>query len=120
MIGVEGERCAISCDGSVISATRVNCGPVGSEAILSIRPEHIHFTNAYPSVVGERNRLEGIVLEHIYFGDALKLRFQVAGSNDFLVKIPVGQVSSVPQKGIFGRPLMGTGPLPRFRKHSRT
>ena len=58
--------------------------PPGSAVVLSLRPEHV--------VVGDgRDGAECFLaqlLEVIYLGDHCKLRMRVAGSDDFIAKVP--------------------------------
>jgi putative spermidine/putrescine transport system ATP-binding protein len=82
-----------------VSATAVNCGGVHEPTLLSIRPERV--------IIGETNApnaLEGRVVELIYLGDHIRCRMEVAGHDDFIVKVPnshahaalkVGETTSV-------------------------
>jgi putative spermidine/putrescine transport system ATP-binding protein len=109
---IHDRHCTVRCsDGSTLLATRVDCGPVGTAARVGIRPERIRFADA--SMAGaEWNQLEGIILEHVYLGDALRLRCRVADSDEFVMKIPVGGLSKVPAIG-------EAVPLAWSRSHSR-
>jgi putative spermidine/putrescine transport system ATP-binding protein len=72
---------------------------VHEPTLLSIRPERV--------IIGETNApnaLEGRVVELIYLGDHIRCRMEVAGHDDFIVKVPnshahaalkVGETTSV-------------------------
>ena len=68
--------------GNSVNALAVNCGGAGNRTMLSIRPERVLLANDAP------NRLEGKVLELIYLGDHIRCRMQVAGDDEFIVKVP--------------------------------
>ena len=67
---------------SLLSATKVNCGDIGSKTILSIRPERV--------VVGKKgsNTLKAKVEELIYLGDHIRCRMKVESNDNFIVKVP--------------------------------
>ncbi|MGF1500335.1 MAG: ABC transporter ATP-binding protein [Paracoccaceae bacterium] len=74
-------RVAIANHGEV-AALAVRASEVGERTILSIRPERVQ--------IGEDavdNTLEGRVLELIYLGDHIRCRMEVAGRDDFIVKV---------------------------------
>ncbi|MYE01670.1 MAG: ABC transporter ATP-binding protein [Alphaproteobacteria bacterium] len=77
-----------------IGAMAVNCGAEGSRTMLSIRPERVLI--AEPSAP---NRLDGRVVELIYLGDHIRCRMEVAGRDDFVVKIPNSAKHSVLKVG---------------------
>jgi len=95
-----GREARVRLDGAEeIAALAVNCEGVGARTMLSVRPERILI--AEPSAP---NRLEGKVVELIYLGDHIRCRMEVAGCDDFIVKIPnsshhcalrVGQTTAV-------------------------
>ena len=68
--------------GSIFSASKVNCGEVGSISTLSIRPERVSV-----GVPGE-NTTSAKVLELIYLGDHIRCRMSVEEDNEFIVKVP--------------------------------
>jgi putative spermidine/putrescine transport system ATP-binding protein len=109
---IHDRHCTVRCvDGSSIAATRVNCGPVGSPVVVGIRPERVRV--AQVSMVGvEWNRLDGLVLEQVYLGDALRIRCRVVGSDEFVMKVPAGATTTMPQVG-------DRLPLAWSRSHSR-
>lgn len=70
-------------DGTEVAALAVNCGGQGERTMLSIRPERV--------VIGDPsapNRMDGRVVELIYLGDHIRCRMEVAGHDDFIVKVP--------------------------------
>ena len=69
-------------DGSTSTALAVNCGGPGEKTRLSLRPERVSFANQ-----GEWG-VPGKVKELIYLGDHIRVRMEVLGNNDFVVKVP--------------------------------
>tara|TARA_B100002003_G_scaffold230011_1_gene239836 strand:+ start:1297 stop:2382 length:1086 start_codon:yes stop_codon:yes gene_type:complete len=69
-------------DGSTGQALAVNCGGPGEKTRLSLRPERVSF--AGPEEWG----VAGKVKELIYLGDHIRVRMEVLGNNDFVVKVP--------------------------------
>ena len=68
--------------GAITTALAVNCGDVGSETLLSIRPERINVAQDGP------NATDADVLELIYLGDHIRCRLNVHGNDEFVVKVP--------------------------------
>jgi putative spermidine/putrescine transport system ATP-binding protein len=86
---LDGDRCRVALeDGSEIVALPVHVEGAGARTTLSIRPERILLE---PPEVDGMNRLTGRVLEPIYHGDHVRLRLSIAGSDEFTVKVPVGE-----------------------------
>ena len=85
VVEVRNDICDVDVSGRIIRALRVApCGP-GDRATLSIRPERVAiaptpglYTNEFDA------RLEDIT----FLGDHLRLRVDVCGRSDFIVKIP--------------------------------
>ena len=69
-------------DGPETDALAVNCEGEGSRTMLSIRPERVSLGPKAP------NRTTGRVVELIYLGDHIRCRMNVAGHDDFIVKVP--------------------------------
>ena len=70
-------------DGETCHALAVNCGDVGSETLISIRPERV--------VIGaekDKNSTEAKVIELIYLGDHIRCRLDVHDADNFVVKVP--------------------------------
>lgn len=81
--GLEGTNATIELDGGMtINALAVNCGEVGSRTMLSIRPERVFVGDA------GANKAKATVRELIYLGDHIRCRMNVAGNEEFIVKVP--------------------------------
>ena len=84
VLSVNGQQARVAIDGGgEIDALAVNCAGEGQPTMLSIRPERV--------VIGDEsapNRLDGKVVELIYLGDHIRCRMEVAGHDDFIVKVP--------------------------------
>ncbi len=70
-------------DGASCLALAVNCGGVGEETLISIRPERVQIGRE-----GQANSNEARVEELIYLGDHIRCRLSVHGTDDFIVKVP--------------------------------
>ena len=70
-------------NGQTCQALAVKCGAVGTETLLSIRPERVRIGG--PKDV---NTTEAQVLELIYLGDHIRCRLMVHGNDQFVVKVP--------------------------------
>ncbi|MEM1276464.1 MAG: ABC transporter ATP-binding protein [Pseudomonadota bacterium] len=81
---ISGEAAKVQLEnGPEVDALAVNCAGEGKPTMLSIRPERV--------VIGDSsapNALEGQVLELIYLGDHIRCRMNVAGNDEFIVKVP--------------------------------
>ena len=62
--------------------------------MLSIRPERVLIGDATAP-----NTMEGRVVELIYLGDHIRCRMEVAGHDDFIVKVPNSAKHAVLQVG---------------------
>ncbi|MDF2234282.1 ABC transporter ATP-binding protein [Albimonas sp. CAU 1670] len=69
-------------DGTTSTALAVNCGGVGEPTRLSLRPERVSIAN--PGEWG----VPGTVKELIYLGDHIRVRMEVLGNPEFVVKVP--------------------------------
>jgi putative spermidine/putrescine transport system ATP-binding protein len=69
--------------GEKVAALAVNCDGVGQKTQLSIRPERITIGSD-----ATKNLLSGTVVELIYLGDHIRCRMEIAGSDEFVVKVP--------------------------------
>ena len=71
--------------GDIVKALAINVGNKGERTLLSVRPERVEINPAKGSadVV-----LKGRIAELIYLGDHIRARLEVAGHNDFIVKVP--------------------------------
>jgi putative spermidine/putrescine transport system ATP-binding protein len=80
---MEGDTASVELAGNIrVDALAVNCGGVGQNTMLSIRPERVLIGDA-----SAPNVMEGRVVELIYLGDHIRCRMEVAGTDDFIVKI---------------------------------
>ena len=70
-------------NGQSCQALAVNCGDVGSETLVSIRPERVT-VGADPGP----NTTKAKVRELIYLGDHIRCRLNVHGNEEFVVKVP--------------------------------
>ncbi|HBN31609.1 MAG TPA: spermidine/putrescine ABC transporter ATP-binding protein [Rhodobacteraceae bacterium] len=70
-------------DGTLGEATAVNCGEIGSNTTLSIRPERVDI-----GAKSGANAVDAEVLELIYLGDHIRCRMKVMGNDQFIVKVP--------------------------------
>jgi putative spermidine/putrescine transport system ATP-binding protein len=81
---VNGETASVELDsGANVKALAINCGGAGERTMLSIRPERVVLGQD-----GAENNLTGKVKELIYLGDHIRCRMEVAGHEDFIVKVP--------------------------------
>ena len=81
---VNGQYCEVDLDsGGSTKALMVNVSSAGQKTQLSVRPERISVgTNA------SENKFTGKVEELIYLGDHIRVRLDVCGNNEFIVKVP--------------------------------
>ncbi len=75
--------------GATCRALAVNVGDVGSETLISIRPERVIIGAAE-----DANSAEAIVRELIYLGDHIRCRLSVYGNDEFVVKVPNSGIAS--------------------------
>ncbi|MEM7299793.1 MAG: ABC transporter ATP-binding protein [Pseudomonadota bacterium] len=81
---LNGATCEVDLDvGGTVRAEKVNVSSNGQRTTLSLRPERVEID---PDSAD--NVLEGKILELIYLGDHIRTRMQVAGSDEFIVKVP--------------------------------
>ena len=71
-----------------VKALKVNCGGVGSETTLSIRPERIHLNSKY------KNKVIALVKQLIYHGDHIRCLIELDKENEFIVKIPYSNIQN--------------------------
>ena len=70
-------------DGTMHKADAVNVNAVGDKTTLSLRPERIEIYNNEDL----DNLIEGTIKEILYLGDHLRVVMDVAGNDDFIVKV---------------------------------
>jgi len=70
-------------DGTEVAAEAVNIGSIGEKTTISLRPERIEFdpTDSMDNLV------KGTIKEVIYHGDHLRVVMDVAGNDEFIVKV---------------------------------
>ena len=71
-----------------VKALKVNCGEVGTNTTLSIRPERIHLNSKY------KNKVDATIKQLIYHGDHIRCLIKIDKDNDFIVKIPNSNIKS--------------------------
>ena len=76
-----------------VKALKVNCGDVGSDTTLSIRPERIHLNSKY------KNKVNALVKQLIYHGDHIRCLIELDKENEFIVKIPNSNIQNNLQVG---------------------
>ncbi|WP_018152308.1 ABC transporter ATP-binding protein [Leeia oryzae] len=85
-----GNSCQVRLQhGEVIEAKQVNVGEIGQPVSISIRPERILLNNDSESCT---NRFSGRVCEFVYLGDHVRIRMEVCGETDFVVKMPIARL----------------------------
>jgi len=88
---IENGQCLVRLEnGEQLHALPVKVGAVGEAVSLSIRPERICLGQASAAC---DNQVQGTVQELIYLGDHVRIRMQVCGSNDFVVKLPIAELN---------------------------
>ena len=71
--------------GEVVKALAVNARDKGGPTLLSVRPERVEIN---PTAKSADVILKARIAELIYLGDHIRARLEVAGHNDFIVKVP--------------------------------
>ena len=71
--------------GDIAKALAVNVSNKGERTLLSVRPERVEIN---PAAKAADVILKGRIAELIYLGDHIRARLEVAGHNDFIVKVP--------------------------------
>ena len=90
---MNGENCTVKIEGGdSVQALAVKVDGVGTRTTLSIRPESVMFDPPADSVP---NRFDCRVKELIYLGDHTRVRVDVCGNDDFIIK--VARSESAPQ-----------------------
>ncbi len=85
VVGVQDDICDVDVGGRTVRAFRVApCGP-GDPTTLSIRPERVAIA---PAAGLYTNEFDARIEDITFLGDHLRLRVDVLGSSDFIVKIP--------------------------------
>jgi putative spermidine/putrescine transport system ATP-binding protein len=71
--------------GEVVKAQAINVRKKGERTLLSIRPERVEINSVAKSGIVVLNAK---IVELIYLGDHIRARLEVAGQNNFIVKVP--------------------------------
>ena len=86
VVSVDGDKVVVETKGGErLKAIAVNCGGVGTQTVLSVRPERMRL--GILEKISE-NTLPARVEELIFLGDHKRCRVSVNGHNDCIVKIP--------------------------------
>ncbi len=82
---VNGKHCRVEVEGGEVHALPVRIEGVGSNTMLSLRPERVMIE---PSNDNLPNVFDARIEELIYHGDHMRARMNVCGIDTFIVKIP--------------------------------
>ena len=81
---VNGSSCIVEvAEGIKLKADPVNISGVGDKTTLSLRPERVELQPEHPM----DNIVDGRIEELIYLGDHIRVRMNVAGNSEFVVKV---------------------------------
>ncbi|QQM28775.1 ABC transporter ATP-binding protein [Martelella lutilitoris] len=81
---IRGDECAVKLDdGTVIVADKVNVDNVGDRTTISLRPERVEIV----PTDDHANTITGTIEELIYLGDHIRVRMNVCGNDEFVVKV---------------------------------
>ena len=83
---MENNYCSVDLENGAgtVKALKVNVGEVGEKTQLSVRPERV----SLGTEGNGENVFTGKVEELIYLGDHIRVRLDVCGNNEFIVKVP--------------------------------
>ena len=83
---MNGDTCTVEVDGGgPVEALAVNVEGVGARTQLSLRPESVLLGASAESCP---SRFESQVQEIIYLGDHTRVRVDVCGTDQFIIKVP--------------------------------
>jgi putative spermidine/putrescine transport system ATP-binding protein len=82
--------------GEVVKALAITAANKGERTLLSVRPERVDIN---PSAKAADTVLKGKIAELIYLGDHIRARLEVAGHDNFIVKLPNKAGQDVPNEG---------------------
>jgi putative spermidine/putrescine transport system ATP-binding protein len=92
LLNRQGERCRVGLDsGEEIEAIAIHDAAPGQPVSLSIRPERVRFGHHGETA---HNRFSGRVREFIYLGDHVRIRLDVCGNSNFIVKQPIANLDA--------------------------
>tara|TARA_B100000959_G_scaffold249719_1_gene277666 strand:- start:113 stop:832 length:720 start_codon:yes stop_codon:yes gene_type:complete len=83
---MDNNYCSVELDKGAgnVKALKINVGDVGEKTQLSVRPERV----SLGSEGNGENVFTGKVEELIYLGDHIRVRLEVCGNKEFIVKVP--------------------------------
>jgi putative spermidine/putrescine transport system ATP-binding protein len=94
VVGADDRYAVIRLDGGqTVKASRRDCGGAGSRAVVTVRPEHLRLV-ADGDAGGSETILEAHVEDVVFHGDHMRLKLQVPGGGELLVKTP-GRLSGL-------------------------
>lgn len=83
---INGSECTVALDGGgEVVAAAINIEGVGSRTTLSLRPESVRID---PPSDGFPDRFDARIEELIYLGDHTRVRANIFGQDNFIVKVP--------------------------------
>ena len=83
---MNGDTCTVEIDGGgMVEALAINVNGVGGRTLLSLRPESVLLDPPADSV---SSRFDARIEELIYHGDHTRVRVDVCGTDDFIIKVP--------------------------------
>jgi len=83
---IDGQHCLVRLnDGKGVHALAINIGDVGENTTLSLRPERVRVG---VTEADTDNVFSAVVRERIYLGDHIRVRMEVGGNDEFIVKVP--------------------------------
>jgi putative spermidine/putrescine transport system ATP-binding protein len=89
VVRMNGVGCQVAMDGGItVEALAVNVPGVGADTTISLRPERVMINPPSGSCC---NQFNARVEELIYLGDHTRVRIDVCGHPDFVVKVPNGE-----------------------------
>ena len=85
ILSVRDGLCEVDVNGGRIQAAHLGEPAAGSETVVAIRPERIKIA---PGEIRYANQFDALVEDLTFLGDHLRVRLDVCGSSEFIVKIP--------------------------------
>ncbi|MCQ2003388.1 ABC transporter ATP-binding protein [Rhizobium sp. NRK18] len=84
VVEVNGGECKVRLpDGTELVADKVNVKGVGDKTTISLRPERVEIV----PTDSHQNQVQGKIEELIYLGDHIRIRMNVCGNDEFVVKV---------------------------------
>lgn len=76
-------------DGTILRAVKIRPSSPGKKILLSIRPERISINNPQPGMEQVKARIK----QFIYLGDHVRMMTEVAGQDNFMIKLSAAHMS---------------------------